>query len=238
MSAPAIVEDEKIVPLFMSFEDYARQREEVYTEWYAQWQAAGNLWKATHAAIDADDTALAKFDAPEVAIAKADALRLLSEKRGDVTAAKLAATYALHERRCRQSRRGATMAFMASARSPSDRRGLPRLSVAPLARPQPSFLIAGKNMNDEVKKVATPRGDGRSMSTLSPYTVAQANVNFSYTGPDWMGPLPPMQPIAPPEVAGRTWDFIPGYNLADCTPHIRADFLPSVAGNRRELRPG
>jgi hypothetical protein len=38
-------------------------------------------------------------------------------------------------------------------------------------------------------------------------------VNFSYTGPDWFGPLPPMQSIAPLEVAGRVWDFIPGYNL-------------------------
>lgn len=37
--------------------------------------------------------------------------------------------------------------------------------------------------------------------------------NFSYTGQSWFGPLPPLRPIAPPEVAGREWDFIPGYNL-------------------------
>jgi hypothetical protein len=69
-------------------------------------------------------------------------------------------------------------------------------------------------MEEELDKVATPRGQGRSMTSLSPYQVAQSNVNFTYTGSDWMGPLPPMAPIAPKEVAGRTWDYIPGYNLA------------------------
>ena len=35
-----------------------------------------------------------------------------------------------------------------------------------------------------------------------------------YTGQSWFGPLLPIHPIAPPEVAGRTWDYVPGYNLA------------------------
>jgi Phage portal protein len=69
-------------------------------------------------------------------------------------------------------------------------------------------------MTDEVDKVATPRGQGRSMTSLTP-----SSVNVSYgsapgEGADWMGPLRPIHPIAPKEVAGRTWDYVPGYNLA------------------------
>jgi hypothetical protein len=33
------------------------------------------------------------------------------------------------------------------------------------------------------------------------------------SGADWFGPLDPMRPIAPPDVAGRLFDFPPGYNL-------------------------
>ena len=33
------------------------------------------------------------------------------------------------------------------------------------------------------------------------------------TGADWFGPLNPLSPIAPPEIAGRRFDFAPGYNL-------------------------
>lgn len=57
------------------------------------------------------------------------------------------------------------------------------------------------------------------MRALAPYDVRMpdtgtiGNINFNYTGPDWFGPLPPLRPIAPPEVAGREWDFIPGFNL-------------------------
>lgn len=39
------------------------------------------------------------------------------------------------------------------------------------------------------------------------------------TGADWFSPLNPMSPIAPPEVAGRQWDFPPGFNLWT-TPRI------------------
>jgi hypothetical protein len=70
-------------------------------------------------------------------------------------------------------------------------------------------------------KVRTPQGEARSMRELTPsyrVTLSQseslANYNFSYAGSDWMGPLPPMRALAPPAVAGREWDFIPGYNLA------------------------
>ncbi len=33
------------------------------------------------------------------------------------------------------------------------------------------------------------------------------------TGADWFGPLDPLNPIAPPDVAGRRFDYAPGYNL-------------------------
>ena len=33
------------------------------------------------------------------------------------------------------------------------------------------------------------------------------------TGADWFGPLNPLTPIAPADVAGRRFDFPPGYNL-------------------------
>ena len=33
------------------------------------------------------------------------------------------------------------------------------------------------------------------------------------TGADWFGPLNPLSPIAPPDIAGRRFDFPPGYNL-------------------------
>jgi hypothetical protein len=69
-------------------------------------------------------------------------------------------------------------------------------------------------MTEELDKVATPRGEGRSMANLNPYQIAQSNVGFSYTGSDWFGPLPPIQPIAPLQVAGRSWDYVAGYNLA------------------------
>jgi hypothetical protein len=104
--------------------------------------------------------------------------------------------------------------------------------------------------DDEVEKISTPRGNGaRSMTSLTPGApmgydltingtrAVPPGINFSYTGADWMGPLPPMQPIAPPDVAGRTWDFIPGYNLGT-NPRPRPDHLPDAAGIGGDLRSG
>jgi hypothetical protein len=71
-------------------------------------------------------------------------------------------------------------------------------------------------MTDEFDKIATPRGDGRSMTALTPNNVSVSFGNPSAApgqGADWFGPLTPLAPIAPPEVAGRQWDYVPGYNL-------------------------
>ncbi len=67
------------------------------------------------------------------------------------------------------------------------------------------------------------RGAGRPSWPLSPY---QIQVSYSAipgsspgtgiargSGADWFGPLNPLSPIAPPDVAGRRFDFPPGYNL-------------------------
>jgi len=61
------------------------------------------------------------------------------------------------------------------------------------------------------------RGAGQPSWPLSPYQVqvtygASAGIARG-TGADWFGPLDPLRPIAPPDVAGRRFDFPPGYNL-------------------------
>jgi hypothetical protein len=60
---------------------------------------------------------------------------------------------------------------------------------------------------------------GNSQATLppSPYRI-QVSYGASQgiargTGADWFGPLDPLTPIAPPDVAGRRFDFPPGYNI-------------------------
>ncbi|MET4483030.1 phage portal protein [Bradyrhizobium sp. F1.13.3] len=58
-------------------------------------------------------------------------------------------------------------------------------------------------------KVATPRGEARSISSVTPQQLGQT----SDQGGGWFGPSAPMRPVAP-EVAGRAWDYVPGYNLA------------------------
>ena len=60
------------------------------------------------------------------------------------------------------------------------------------------------------------RGAGQRSWPLSPYEV---NVSFARTNAageraNWFGPLTPITPLAPPEVAGRQWDYPAGYNLS------------------------
>jgi hypothetical protein len=55
-----------------------------------------------------------------------------------------------------------------------------------------------------------------SQATSSQATSSQATSSNGIargSGADWFGPLDPMRPIAPPDVAGRRFDFPPGYNL-------------------------
>jgi hypothetical protein len=63
----------------------------------------------------------------------------------------------------------------------------------------------------------TTRGASEPTWPLSPYQVnVQAGVSGGISrggGADWFGPLDPLAPIAPPDVAGRRFDFPPGYNL-------------------------
>lgn len=59
------------------------------------------------------------------------------------------------------------------------------------------------------------RESGRASWTLAPY---QVNLSFAARqgqgGPDWFGPSDPLAPVAPATVAGRQWDYAPGFNLA------------------------
>ena len=71
------------------------------------------------------------------------------------------------------------------------------------------------------------RGAGQPSWPLSPYQIqlsysASQNPPSQTTpsigiargsGADWFGPLNPLTPIAPPDIAGRRFDFPPGYNL-------------------------
>src|SRR5665213_3461894 len=58
------------------------------------------------------------------------------------------------------------------------------------------------------------RGEGQPQWSLG---ASQMTISYGQTigtGADWFGPLAPMKPAAPAEVAGRQFDFASGYNLA------------------------
>ena len=67
-------------------------------------------------------------------------------------------------------------------------------------------------MSDEIGKVSTPRGEARAVREIPPHEI---NPSFGgqSTGSDWFGPSTPLAPIAPPEVAGRQWDYPTAFNL-------------------------
>ena len=63
------------------------------------------------------------------------------------------------------------------------------------------------------------RASGRVSWTLDPYQVSVSFASRQQTGAagsaaDWFGPLQPSAPGAPADVAGRQWDYMPGFNLA------------------------
>lgn len=91
-------------------------------------------------------------------------------------------------------------------------------------------------MSGKISKITTPRGDARAMTPLSPTSVS---VNFDPSGAGWFGPLAPLKPIAPREVAGRSWDFPVGYNL-NSSPRqyepISFETLRSLADSYDPLR--
>lgn len=60
------------------------------------------------------------------------------------------------------------------------------------------------------------RSAGQRSWPLSPYDlkVTYGKPGAAGLGPDWFGPLEPITPLAPPEVAGRQWDYLSGYNLS------------------------
>lgn len=72
--------------------------------------------------------------------------------------------------------------------------------------------------------VETPRGPGSSMTSVSTaaYGGWAPNITVNYkqslgivrgSPADWFGPLNPQAPTAPAEVAGRAFNYIPGFNL-------------------------
>lgn len=78
-------------------------------------------------------------------------------------------------------------------------------------------------------------GTKRSLSNEITYRVTMAD-NF---GSRWMGPLQPMNPVAPPEVEGRRWDFPVGYNQnskARAYEPVSFGMLRSFADNYDLLR--
>ncbi len=63
------------------------------------------------------------------------------------------------------------------------------------------------------------RGAGRPNWSLNPYEVslsfsARQSANQTTPPASWFGPLEPIAPSAPADVAGRQWDYPAGYNLS------------------------
>jgi hypothetical protein len=71
------------------------------------------------------------------------------------------------------------------------------------------------------------RGAGLKSWSLSPTQISYSGAG---QGPGWFGPLAPRLPAAPPEVAGRQWDFPSGFNTADRPKAYEPIGFPELRG--------
>ncbi len=83
--------------------------------------------------------------------------------------------------------------------------------------------------------MAPTRGGQTGSYLTSPYQVTVSYGNASAgiiqnTGADWFGPLNPITPIAPPEVAGRQWDYPSGFNLQTTPRTYEPIGFPTLRG--------
>ena len=83
---------------------------------------------------------------------------------------------------------------------------------------------------------------GRPSWSLAPqalsiaYGQAQFMSSTGATSPSgWFGPLTPLSPIAPPEVAGRQMDFPSGYNIVSGARAYEPIGFEDLARARRNL---
>ncbi len=78
---------------------------------------------------------------------------------------------------------------------------------------QPSWPLSPYQieLSYAARAIGVPSG-GQIASAGAGGSIASGSI-VQGTGADWFGPLDPLKPIAPPEVAGRRFDFPVGFNL-------------------------
>ncbi len=79
---------ENVVVLFKKFEELQRDEDEIMREFLAEWEGAYQKFDVVQAAINGDNTTLAKFDNAEVSLAKAEVASSI-RKFGDTKVAEV-----------------------------------------------------------------------------------------------------------------------------------------------------
>ncbi len=74
------------------------------------------------------------------------------------------------------------------------------------------------------------RSAGTRSWPLNPYEVDIRFANSPAGENGWFGPLEPMAPLAPPDVAGRQWDYPSGYNLSTVTRNFEPITFATLRG--------